>query len=240
MTTTKNTKLEIDSKTIEVISNICELSGQEIPESINTPFLEMTSKRIKDILIALKNQLEESSKSIDDSKKQTHELKKIVEDQKKYIEELKGNPHPETKREETQNNSESSATTEKTPPDQIKNILIIANIGVIMHQLKILFNKSGCNVKSVKSYTEAIGELKHNSYECILFDMSTATDNDLMLVEALKKATEICHTNTLIVILTAPIRDKNLMKTLKSKGADIIIEKQESWHMNILKELKLA
>lgn len=239
MTSTKNIKIEIDSKMIEALSTLCELSGIEVPDVINLETIETTTKRLKDILLNLKNTCNENNKQLEDSKKQINELKKHIDDLKKKMEEPKAQ-ESSNKSEKEKDSTESETIDASRDPSKIHNILIIANLGVIMHQLKILFNKFGCKVTLVKSYSDAIGELKQQSYECILFDMSTLTENDFMLLEGLKKATDICHTNTLIVTLIIPTKDKKIMKQLKNKGADIIVEKHESWHMNILKELKLT
>lgn len=239
MDTEKNIKIEIDSKTIEAISSLCCLSGLDAPGVINVDFIETANKRIKEILLSLKGQSEENNKQIEDLKKQVLDLKKHIEELKKSYDSTKSTEeHRKTETGTTEKTSDS--TGEPRIPGKIQNILIIANLGVIMHQLKILFNKSGCKVTLVKSYTEAIGELKLQPYECILFDMPGTHENDLALIEALRKATEICHTETLILVLIVPSKDKKLIQKIKTKGANIIIEKHESWHMNILKELKLV
>jgi PleD family two-component response regulator len=238
MSTEKNLKIEIDTKTIQTIGVLCELSGLEIPEVIKADFIENVSKRIKDIILSLKNQLEQSNNQLEELKKQNQNLKKQVDDLKKTTDQPKSALTTTETKETQKEEVESTPTTEL--PSKIQNILIIANLGVIMHQLKILFSKFGCKVTLVKSYPEAISELKLQSYECILYDMNAFTENELMLVEALKKATEICHTSTILAVLVIPLKDKALAKKLKSKGVDIIIEKHESWHMNIMKELKLV
>lgn len=238
MSTEKNLKIEIELKTIQAIGTLCELSGLDIPDTITAEFIESASKRIKDIILSLKNQGDQANAQVEDLKKEIQNLKKQLEDSKSKKDE-------KTEDKQKERPSEEAVTVASDPnkpvgATNIQNILIIANLGVIMHQLKILFAKFGCKVTLVKSYSEAIGELKQQGYDCIIFDMTTNNENELMVIEALKKATEICNTKTLLVLLALPTKDKNMFKKLKSKGADIIIEKQESWHMNIIKELKLA
>jgi BarA-like signal transduction histidine kinase len=244
MNTEHKNKLEVDSKTVENISLLCSLAGLETPEVITSDFIETAHKRIKEVLLNLKKQADEGNSTTEKLSEQIKELNNKINDLKKQLSETKKAPAQN----DTTNNSKETQkdtpketeTRELKPPGQIQDILIIANLGVIMHQLKILFSKSGCKVTLVKNYSEAIGELKDRSYDCILFDMSTTTENDMMVIEALRKATKICHSNTLIMVLTVPSREKKLFDKLKSRGADIIVEKHESWHMNILKELKLV
>lgn len=253
MTKEQNTRIEFDSQTIKAVATLCELSGLEIPEVINSEFLGKSSNRIKDLIIQLKKQIETLKEQTSGDNEKLDEYKNKLADLKSQIEELKKKgkeaptteekTKPATKNKKTADqNAEDESDETNRPPRKanIRNILIIANIGLIMHQLKILFTKFGVQVTSVKNYTEAIGELKENEYDCILFDMQATSDNDLMLVEAIRKATEICNSDTTIVALTIPLKDKKKFKLIKSKGADIIIEKHESWHMNILKELKIA
>ncbi|MGD9579853.1 MAG: response regulator [Vampirovibrionia bacterium] len=267
MTKKHDIKIEIDSKTIQTISTICELSGLETPDIINNEFLEKAYHRIKELMINLKKQVdtdknkqEEDLKIIEKFKSDITELKSQLEKSLKTAQKnIEASKQDEVTVETTQQEDiEEETTTPKTeieipehkaePREEytpkpvtttIDNILVIANIGVIMHQLKVLFRKFGCKINSVKNYTEAIRELKQQEYNCILFDIQTVTKNDLMLIEALRKATEICHTDTTIVILTLPIKEKRMFKQLRAKGADLIIEKNESWHITILKELKI-
>ena len=257
MSKNEPTKIEIDSKTIKAIATVCELSGLEMPDVLTTNIIDKSAKRIKELLLKLKNQtekqkeqLENDTTTIEDLKKRNDEFKQqIVEfkDQLKdlnaYVEHSKNQSITEkltekNKKEDIDNDDESE---DKTPriKSNIKKILIIANIGVIMHQLKVLFRKVGCQVTSVKTYSEGIGQLKDNKFDCILFDIQAANENDLMLIEGLKKATDICHADTTIVVLVLPMKDKKTPKLLKSKGASVIIEKHESWHINILDELKI-
>lgn len=276
MASVKNVKIELDNKTIQAIAKLCEVSGLEVPALIDLTFIESVTKRLKDIIVALKNQSENNNAQIEDYKKLINSLKRQIEELKSDLESVKieqenasiaitkaSEPniqeqnhsfeehfeeiepeHKEKKeiREIKEHRKIDKDAEHRSPimPSKIQNILIIANLGVIMHQLKILFSKFGCKVSLVKSYQEAIGELKQQAYECIIFDMSTMTENDYMLVEALRKATEICNTETLVVTLITPSKEKRVIKKLKSKGADIVIEKVESWHMHIIEELKLA
>jgi PleD family two-component response regulator len=239
-------KIEIDARTIENISVLCGLSGLEVPEVITGSFIESAHKRVKEILLNLKKQSDEGNSATEKLTAQVKELNNKINNLKEELRKAKrGTPAETEKLQETtkpETSAEEKSLKPRDPkaPDQISDILIIANLGVIMHQLKILFSKAGCKATLVKSYSEAIGELKERSYDCILFDMSTTTENELMLVEALRKATEICHSNTLILVLTIPSKDKKFLDKIKAKGADIIVEKHESWHMNILTELKLV
>lgn len=253
MTKDKNVKIEIDTKTIQKISSLCELSGLETPDVINNDFIERAYTRIKDLLINLKKQTDQGKNKQEEDLKQLEKYKTDIDDLKKQLGKALNTPQepaaetPKEKKSEPvaikpkkqENEDENEEYRPKNLPSSIDNILVIANIGVIMHQLKVLFKKFGCKINSVKNYAEAIKELKQQEYNCILFDIQTITDHDLMLIEALRKATEICHTDTTIVILTLPLKDKKTFKQIRSKGADIIIEKNESWHMNILKELKI-
>lgn len=252
MSENKNIKLELDSETIKNIATFCELSGLEIPEVITSEFIERSSGRVKEVLIKLKEQIGKLKEQADDSEKKIEELKTQKADLKHKLQDSKTTGTSEDSKEDTKEEKKKERPTKNSEEDDEKNskprevkgninsILIIANIGLIMHQLKILFQKFGCQVTSVKSYSEAIAELKEKEYDCILFDMQSVAEHDLMLVEALRKATEICHTDTVIVILILPIKDKKSLKKIKTRGADIIIQKHESWHMNILKELKIA
>ena len=243
----QNIKIEIDSKTIQIISSICELSGLETPEIINNDFIKKAHTRLKELLISMKKQSDQEKTKQEDDLKQIEKYKAQIDDLKHQLEKALKAPKdttieapktsgPEQKITEPDEHKEPK---ERILPSSIDNILVIANMGVIMHQLKVLFKKFGCKINSVKNYAEAIKELKQQEYNCILFDIQTITDNDLMLIEALRKATEICHTDTTIVILTLPLKEKKTFQQIRSKGADIIIEKNESWHLNILKELKI-
>lgn len=242
MSENKNIKLEIDSKTIEILSNLCSLSGLEVPEVINSEFLEAVQKRVKDILISLKNQTSKATEGTEELSSKINKLNNEISKLKEQLKQAKSNITTTeiTTQEAPQAKETAETKREHKRPDKIQNILIISNLGVIMHQLKVLFTNFGCKVTSVKSYSEAIIQLKDQAYECILFDMATTTESDLMLVEALRKATEICETDTLIVSLLLPARDKSMVDKIKKKGADIVIYKYESWHINILKELGLS
>lgn len=255
MSTKKSTRIEIDTDTIQAICSLCELAGMETPDVIKTDFIEKAQKRIKEILLNLKKQnethTEETSKLKEESEKLEKKVKSLQDklDKKPGSSETKDEDEDSTeetkekKSKRTKKKDQSETSDKKTPrtrPTEINDILIIANLGVIMHQLKILFTKFGCNVSLVKNYTEAIGELKGQDYDCILFDMPSTHENDVMLLDALRKATEICETDTIIVALILPARDKAIPQMLKNKGADIVIEKNESWHVNILAELNLA
>ena len=82
MTKKHDIKIEIDSKTIQIISAICELSGLETPDIINNEFLEKAYHRIKELMINLKKQVDA------DKNKQEEDLK-IIEKFKSEITELK-------------------------------------------------------------------------------------------------------------------------------------------------------
>jgi len=281
MNTSKNTKLEIDSNTIEALLNLCELSGLEKPDLITTDFLRHAAKRIKDIFLSFKKQVEEVIKQIEIYKNESTELKSCNEDYKKQIEELTNNTEDYIKQleelkttnenyriqltevkkqvegmkdkisrkesnsnlsfeEEEEEEEEAEEDKKQIEIPKINNILIIANLGVIMHQLKILFSKFGCTVTLVKTYKEAVDKLKETPFECIMIDISAVSDQDLKLIEATRKATDVCHPKPLILALIVAIKDKAVKKNIKSKDADIVIEKDESWHNNLLKELKLV
>lgn len=262
-----NVKFQFDSETISTLAKMCELSGLEIPEVIDSNFLSKVLARLKELIINLKNQIEEKQGNVTEHEKTIEELNasitKLKEDLKKgtdtSIEEdttNKTEQKPE-KTEEKPTEEKTEATVEVTDiqtkkqttkeknskrkphiKSNISKILIIANIGAIMHQLKVIFKKYGRDVTLVKNYSEAIKELKESHFDCILFDMATSSDNDIMIVEALRKATEIQNTDTTLAILMIP--NKEGAKKAREKGADLVIEKHESWHINILSELKIT
>lgn len=123
---------------------------------------------------------------------------------------------------------------------EIKNILVIAYHGIISQQIKFILAKFGCKVTMIKDYESAVTELVQESYDCIIYDLLTLNNEDYLSIESLRKSADISSENTLILTLVPSQKNKKDHKKIRDKGADIVVEKIDSWHVNIVKELNLT
>lgn len=208
----ENTKLEIETHTVPLIKSICQALNVELNNVISSQTLEL----------ALKN-IEELRQTIE---KQTNKIQKLEKDLlllKQKIEE----PNSDL--------DVSKITQEINSKDKV---LVISNLGVISHQIKKLVSKNEITVTIAQNVVEGINELKNEkTYSYIVYDTQLPTEQDFATIQGLKKAIEICHSNTTLIVLIKPIRDKKLKQQLFTEGANKVLEKSESWHQQLLKEL---
>ncbi len=89
MSKNEPTKIEMDSKTINAIAAVCELSGLDMPEVLTTDIIEKSARRIKELLLKLKEQTEKQKDQLENDVTAIEDLKKKKEDFKQQVKELK-------------------------------------------------------------------------------------------------------------------------------------------------------
>ena len=132
-------------------------------------------------------------------------------------------------------NDESSADNNLNP--DIKNILIIDDLGVITYQLGVAFKQCGYEVTTSKEIYDAIEKFKKQSFDLVVMDLFIPTEREgLILLEELKKITLNKTKRPKIGIMSASTQ-KELKQLCKMKGAEFYVEKVDDWQKKLFEAI---
>lgn len=124
-------------------------------------------------------------------------------------------------------------TLSKITPENSQKILIIDDLEVSIHQLKLLLNKSGYNVVVARTVEEAIQEIKKQEFKHIFIDLFMPDSQDgLDLLKFIKSPANTSKDYKAIVI--SGTEDKKLINKCFELGADEFISKSLHWHKDVL------
>ena len=114
-------------------------------------------------------------------------------------------------------------------------VLIVDDLGVIVHQLSIAFQKMNMWVVSAKEIFDALDKFKKQHFDLVIMDLFIPTDREgFMLLSEIKKVMNMRDKDTKIVVITASSK-KEYRKLCLSRGADYFFEKTTGWQSVLAK-----
>ncbi len=120
----------------------------------------------------------------------------------------------------------------------MKNILIIDDLGVITYQLSVAFKQVGYEVTTSKEIYDAIEKFKKQNFDLVVMDLFIPTEREgLILLEELKKITLNKTKHTKIGIMSASPQAKH-KQLCKMKGAEFYVEKVDDWQKKLFETIK--
>lgn len=120
-----------------------------------------------------------------------------------------------------------------------RNVLIVDDLEITLHQLTLLLNKSGFNVHVARNFNEAKHNLEKHSYEYVFIDLFIPDVEDGMKIINIVKDTQKNNNYDTSIAIISGTEDKNLISECLKSGADEFIHKAPDWHKNVLKFIKL-
>jgi len=112
-------------------------------------------------------------------------------------------------------------------------VLIVDDLGVIVHQLSVALQKMNMWVVSAKEIFDALDKFKKQHFDLVIIDLFIPTDREgFMLLSEIKKVMKMRNKHTKIVVITASAK-KEYKKMCLARGADYFFEKSAGWQ-NVL------
>ena len=112
-------------------------------------------------------------------------------------------------------------------------VLLIDDLGVIIYQLNIVFQKMNMETVTAKEIFDALEKFKSRTFEWVIMDLFIPTDREgLMLLAEMSKLRKLNHLDTQIVVITASAK-KEYKKLCLKKGANYFLEKTIGWQKRL-------
>lgn len=120
-------------------------------------------------------------------------------------------------------------------PDN-NRVLLIGQLGNIMHQIKQLLKRHDAVVSIAKNTEEAIAEFQRQDYGMVIIDVMLTNEQDGMIVlNEIRNLASVCQIQTNIIMLMSSTKDKALCEKMQAKGVALLLEKSEGWQGNLEK-----
>jgi len=115
-----------------------------------------------------------------------------------------------------------------------RSILIVDDLGIIIHQLEILFKKLGFEVTTSKELYDAINQYKKKDFGYVIMDLFLPTEREgFMLLDEVKKLSLFCKLNTRIIVMSTSPKSEYKEKCI-NRGAEFYVEKSIGWQKNVI------
>lgn len=120
----------------------------------------------------------------------------------------------------------------------IKNALVVTELGIISHQVAVIFKKMGANVVVVKNAYDAQDVFERDEFDFVVMDLAipNASDGFALLDEfrrIIKNSDKTCE----IGVISSYSRQEDKKKAIV-KGAKFYIENKLNWQETLEKEIK--
>ena len=111
-----------------------------------------------------------------------------------------------------------------------KRVMLVGQLAIVMHQLKIMLIHEGAEVIIAKDYYEAIRFFQRQDFNLVIVDVeTTSTYLDLLTIEDISTLSRLSKMALGIVAIAAGDKDASLRKQAISKGANLFVEKTDGW-----------
>ena len=112
---------------------------------------------------------------------------------------------------------------------EVKNILVIDDIGVVTYQLKIMLRNLGYNVQIARDIFSGIKRFVRAHYAFVVMDLFVSTEQEgYTLLNETKKIITKNNLDTKIIVITASNKAENKIKCMNG-GADAFLKKDAGW-----------
>lgn len=128
----------------------------------------------------------------------------------------------------------SAPPTEEKHVNRPKSVLVVDDLGIVIHQLSLILRKASFEVVTSQEVSDAIEKYKSKDFGYAVLDLYLPTDREgLYLLERIKKLSLLCKLNTKIIVMSAVTR-QSYKDLAKAHGADLFIEKAQGWQKKLI------
>lgn len=118
---------------------------------------------------------------------------------------------------------------EEIQPEGDLKVLIIDNVGFIMHRLKQLLSREDAYVDTTEDVNKAIEKINKINFTYIVMNLLMPTEREgMMFLKEVYKALEKTQADTKIIVTGESIK-KELIILFKERGIDHVIERKLDW-----------
>lgn len=127
---------------------------------------------------------------------------------------------------------------DSVPIGRHKNILLVGQLGMILHQIKHLLTPLCAEISLARSLETAVVAYQQEQPTLVIIDLLMPTPREgVALLQAIR---QLARQATLpaepeIIILGSSTKDIELTKTLQTQGANHILDRQDGWQQAVLK-----
>lgn len=118
--------------------------------------------------------------------------------------------------------------------NQIKQILIVDDLGVITFQLETMFSKNNYEVTVSQEIYDAISKFKRGNFDIVIIDLFIPTEREgFLLLDELKKMAQIKKQDIKIGVITASAKKEHKI-ACRQKGVAFYMEKSNNWQKDLI------
>lgn len=186
-------------------------------ESVDINLIKNFIKDISDIVMFSNSNIH----SEEDIKQAFKEIKNHIVDHQDNTSKTSNEPKQE-------NGSSKEASTE------LKRVLIVDDLFLTTHQVKILLSNKGFSVTSANNISDAIQLFKTQRYDYVILDYFLPTEEEgQSLIKIIKKLKVALNLNTTVVLMSSCTIEEIGDPQLRNK-IDVFVEKTGLWQKDIL------
>jgi CheY-like chemotaxis protein len=129
-------------------------------------------------------------------------------------------------------------TIETYLPGRGKRILVVDDLGIVIHQLRRRFTRLGFAVDTASGLEEAMAKFQKHEFDYVVMDLLLPSENDgFQLLQTLRQLAKVTRLDPKIIVMSASTNSDYQERALKV-GGDHYIEKGADWYDRMLDYLQ--
>jgi|GEM_PF-6882456 len=133
--------------------------------------------------------------------------------------------------------SEASSSHHNAYAKAHENVMVVGQLGHVLHQVKHLLTPMGCNITLAKNMEGAIISYQQTFPSLIVMDVLMPTSREgLGLIQVLRQLAQKGNVDPtpLFVVLSSVNQEEHLLETCHNQGIKYVLDRQDGWQQSVL------